>query len=391
MRKGIAPSNTVTPEQQSSLARVARLSLRMLGLVTASYVLDTAILTAFWLAGATRAAVPLAYLLAGTVTTSIFQFLFRSGLHARWRDASLTAPQMLVAILVQIAFLAWAPEMGFLFLSLLFLVYGFGILALDAGPFLRLWLVGAAGLAAALHRAEGVLYVPSETATQRLLLWVALVATLGRFVYLSTYVSRLRQKLKARSDDLSRSLRASEALAQRDGLTGVLNRRSLDLALERALAARSAHPFGIALFDLDHFKRINDGYGHAVGDEVLRRLAGAVAGWTREEDVFGRFGGEEFLLLLPDNDTATARAMVERLRTAVETLRWDDLAPGLAVTVSIGLADALPGDTRPALIQRADDALYAAKAAGRNRVVAFEPRGAHAMPPLMRTGADTPG
>ncbi|WP_426192049.1 putative bifunctional diguanylate cyclase/phosphodiesterase [Massilia sp. DWR3-1-1] len=170
---------------------------------------------------------------------------------------------------------------------------------------------------------------------------------------------------------LERALNFINELAIRDELTGVHNRRHL-LALidaERARSARAARPFCLCLLDIDFFKRINDTYGHSAGDEVLRAFAHAVQQQVRDTDSFGRYGGEEFLLMLPETPIEAAAALVERIRAAVEALRFADIDGALAMTVSIGVAQFRTGDTIAQSIARADEALYMAKARGRNRVV----------------------
>jgi diguanylate cyclase (GGDEF)-like protein len=151
-------------------------------------------------------------------------------------------------------------------------------------------------------------------------------------------------------------------LSRVDGLTGVLNRRGLEESTSEDEALT------VAMVDVDHFKRINDEHGHGTGDLVLKELAERLRGVLRNEDAVVRYGGEEFLLLLRRVRLATGAAIAERARQAVE--RPDIKVPGasLAVTVSIGVARRKPGESRDALVARADAAMYAAKRAGRNRV-----------------------
>jgi diguanylate cyclase (GGDEF)-like protein len=158
-------------------------------------------------------------------------------------------------------------------------------------------------------------------------------------------------------------------LAVTDELTGVANRRLLLERLDRDLerARRGGRPLAALMLDLDHFKRWNDELGHQKGDEVLRAVAGTLAGAVRRIDTVGRYGGEEFVVLLPDTDAAAAALVAEKLRQAVAAL---DL--GRPLTVSIGvavLADDGAGTDAPSFLRAADDALRAAKLAGRDRVV----------------------
>ena len=124
----------------------------------------------------------------------------------------------------------------------------------------------------------------------------------------------------------------------------------------------------MALIDLDWFKRINDAHGHPIGDEVLRTFAITVFANIRGIDRFGRYGGEEFLLILPETEDDAAARILDRLRMIVAELDWSALSPGMAVTISAGIATLAPDETPDGLLARADQALYSAKEAGRNRI-----------------------
>jgi diguanylate cyclase (GGDEF)-like protein len=137
---------------------------------------------------------------------------------------------------------------------------------------------------------------------------------------------------------------------------------------EIARAHRSKTPFSVALIDLDWFKGINDAYGHPTGDEVLRTFAITIFANIRTIDRFGRYGGEEFLLILPDTPHDTAARILDRQREIIAELDWSAFSPGMQVTISAGVATLLPNEAPDALLARADSALYAAKARGRNRI-----------------------
>ncbi|MDP3287686.1 MAG: sensor domain-containing diguanylate cyclase, partial [Methyloversatilis sp.] len=160
--------------------------------------------------------------------------------------------------------------------------------------------------------------------------------------------------------------------AASDALTGLPNRR--DFALRAAELMKSTKPFSVLMLDVDHFKRVNDSHGHDIGDEVLRLLARVGAATVRHRDIFARLGGEEFVVALPDTDAAQALNMGERLRAVFEEQDFDhEWKSGQPVpfTVSIGVATRVDGETDlEALLKRADQALYRAKGAGRNRVEA---------------------
>jgi diguanylate cyclase (GGDEF)-like protein len=163
-----------------------------------------------------------------------------------------------------------------------------------------------------------------------------------------------------------------EELANTDALTGALNRRRfLAVAeVELARALRHARPLGLLMLDVDHFKRINDTWGHAAGDAALVAIARTLAGTLRQQDCLARMGGEEFAILLPESPPAEASGVAERLRALCAELAWNAAEPQARLSVSIGVACLDAGDAGiPDLLRRADRALYDAKHAGRNRVV----------------------
>ncbi|HID07947.1 MAG TPA: GGDEF domain-containing protein [Armatimonadetes bacterium] len=169
-----------------------------------------------------------------------------------------------------------------------------------------------------------------------------------------------------------------ERLATTDGLTGLYEHRYFQEALENELrrGLRYKHPTSLMMIDIDHFKELNDTYGHQVGDDVLRRLAEVLRSQAREHDIVARYGGEEFALLLPVTPKEGALAAAARLRHAVEVTPFRAREETIHITVSVGIATC-PSDatTRDTLIDKADQALYAAKRRGRNRVCYFDQQG----------------
>jgi diguanylate cyclase (GGDEF)-like protein len=184
---------------------------------------------------------------------------------------------------------------------------------------------------------------------------------------LITRVEAERSRLEAeRERERARSM---EADALRDPLTGLGNRRAVAARLPTLLADAQAlrHPLALVMLDLDHFKQVNDRFGHLVGDRVLETVARILREHLRGTDLVARTGGEEFLIVLPDAAPERAAEACERIRVHIQGHDWTALAPGLSVSVSVGLASAPAYDER-ALSARADIALYQAKARGRNRV-----------------------
>jgi len=165
------------------------------------------------------------------------------------------------------------------------------------------------------------------------------------------------RRLRRRADDLARQ-------AQEDGLTGLANRRQVDSVLETW-----PRPMSLALIDVDHFKQVNDRFSHAVGDEVLRQLASIMRANCRQRELAARLGGEEFVLIVESADEADIARVAERLRAAVERFDWASVHAGLQVTISVGVARPSEVAAGPELLAVADRRLYAAKRAGRNRVV----------------------
>lgn len=177
---------------------------------------------------------------------------------------------------------------------------------------------------------------------------------------------------------LHTAMQKLEESSNRDGLTSVFNRRYVDMRLHdeiQRIERYHVEPFSVLLFDLDHFKKINDTYGHLAGDEVLREVARRTQAVLREPDVFGRYGGEEFILILPQTDAEGARAAAERIRFEIAA---DSVTSGddkITVTASIGVSEFVPGvTTAEAVVAQADTALYASKHAGRNRVTVYSPQ-----------------
>lgn len=155
----------------------------------------------------------------------------------------------------------------------------------------------------------------------------------------------------------------TRALSLHDPLTGFANRRHMGIIIDDNLsrARRFGTPFAIIMFDIDHFKKYNDTYGHDAGDDILVKTANVVSSQLREIDLKVRFGGEEFIVLLPDTAEALSLDVAERIRKAVEQ--------EVAITISLGVATYQEGDTQESLIRRGDDAMYRAKHQGRNCVV----------------------
>ena len=309
---------------------------------------------------------------AGIVTlVGLFFVVFRTGFNRRFADPSLTAEQCGAAI-VFLAYVMYHAGPARSALMLFYLVAMLvGVPRLDANRLLVLALVAIGAHGIVLHAT----YVrnPLMDVRPAFIEFGVLVIVLPWFAVMGGYVNRLRVRLSESNRELRRAFEHIEELAIRDELTGAFNRRFLmeALAQERSRAERLSEAFSLCMIDLDHFKGINDSFGHAAGDAVLRHFAALGPRGLRGIDTFGRYGGEEFLLVLPGTGREGALAVAQRVRAATEAAAFPGLPPGRRVTVSVGVATYARGEELQALLARADKALYQAKAAGRNQVMAL--------------------
>lgn len=280
---------------------------------------------------------------------------------------------------------AWVAWLGYpLWIAFAVLLGSLISIALYQGP------VGAAR--AAVSIVAGALAVMALhgftfTPDTHLLTTALAMSSLGIYLLLVAEAARqrglklrnAREALRLKEQALQRQLHTNQSLQQqlleqanRDALTGLFNRRYLDATMLRELARcqRESQPLSLLVLDIDRFKQVNDRHGHPAGDEVLRQVAQVLAAGARQSDVVCRYGGEEYVVLLPNMTSHTAQVRAEAYRAAVQALPIPFGPDTLHVTLSIGVAT-FPqhGQTAQALIQQADTALYQAKEHGRNRVV----------------------
>jgi len=233
------------------------------------------------------------------------------------------------------------------------------------------------------RRKDGVLYYEEETITPVL----DRQGNVTHFIAIKLDVTERKQKeeelrlareeLERANLDLKIAFEHEKRLAHTDSLTGINNRRHvLELAVhEFEVARRYMQPLSVIMFDLDHFKDVNDTFGHAIGDRMLQCVAKAARSQLRDVDLIGRYGGEEFVIILPVTSAHQAGLLAERIRAGVESLRVETDKGLASVTLSIGIAEMFhaPRDgSVDDMIRRADEALYVAKKAGRNCVVIFD-------------------
>lgn len=192
---------------------------------------------------------------------------------------------------------------------------------------------------------------------------------------LNAHRELLEQEVRERTQDLEKAYQKLEAISKTDELTGLPNRRDMNetIANEVERTRRTQKPFCFIFMDIDHFKNINDTYGHACGDAVLKSVARTIRGLLRKYDVFARYGGEEFLTLLPETDLPGATVVAERFRAQVEkmSVSYGDLTIKVTITLGVSKYDSRLGAERS--IQLADKALYQGKEGGRNQVIVWKP------------------
>lgn len=295
----------------------------------------------------------------------------RSGYTARFQDSGLVQPQMMwAASAVVICYLLNPPLRAALLQALCF-IHMFGLFTLRPR---QLMVTGGASIVMLLIMLTVMVNQGGVTfhVAQESVKVVFACFIVGLITWMSIIHSRARGRLSQRKKHLALAVAQVHELVTRDALTGLFNRKHMQELLERERVRhmRTGQPFCVALIDLDHFKRINDTHGHQVGDEVLCSFAKAAQGTLRETDTMGRWGGEEFLVLMPDTALVPdAEVAMARLRTLLLTQGLAASQPALRVTFSAGVAAHHVDHKVDQTVAQADQALYAAKGAGRNRTV----------------------
>jgi diguanylate cyclase (GGDEF)-like protein len=300
-------------------------------------------------------------------TFLMFYLLVRSGWSQRFRDPVLALPHSLIAVMISMG--AYA-SLGDIRANVVLLVAQIVVLSMfRLQPRQVLWLgittVAMLGCCIVFVSYRDPVHYKATTGWSHFVLAGSALLSLS---LIGKWVSDMRVRIASQARELSDAIGTLQQMATTDMLTGTLNRRMLTELLENEHKQweRSGKAFCVALIDIDHFKQVNDQWGHAVGDVVLRRLVEASRPQMRQVDKLGRWGGEEFLLMLPHVRLDSAAVAADRLRANFEAQRFDE-APGLRVTLSVGVAEVRRGESLEHTIDRADAALYAAKQAGRNR------------------------
>ncbi|KQC05952.1 MAG: hypothetical protein APR62_08870 [Smithella sp. SDB] len=345
------------------------LRLRRFFVTFAVYILNISISYFAYLAGIVdlRALYGLGIIVL-TINVVLF-IVFRSDLNLRMSDPSLTTIQMCAAILVVMYAMYYGYKVQGLLFSMYILILLFGIFRLYTSQFL--FISGFALLTYGIDIGLLKIFRPLDIDLKiELFKWFGLAVVLISVSFIGGNISSLRRELSVSRRKLQSSLTVIREMAIHDDLTGFFNRTHLmDLIeTESNRSIRTGDVFSLAMIDIDKFKNINDTYGHQTGDYVLKTFASVLRSVLRKTDFCGRYGGEEFLVVLTQTDLQAAQIFAERIRDCVEKSLFPSLGPDSKVTVSIGLTAYKMQENIERTIARADEALYMAKNGGRNRV-----------------------
>ena len=325
------------------------------------------------------------FALCALLGVAVFYFLVHRGWNLRLRDPSLAFGQLVFAISLGVLTMS---QMTTPASRALLALTGMVPISYAASSLGRRHLLLAMGIAAVECALMTAFLLSGESnpetrAQEMALLAIILAAILQVCLYGSVQAS-LRAKVRERTESLNQAMHylalsnaelkmerdTAARQAIRDELTGVFNRRHLEaeMGVQVARSERRGSPLTVALLDIDHFKEINDRFGHQAGDAALRHVTEVMGRSIRGVDIFGRYGGEEFLLLMPDTPIDKAQVLCNRLRDAVRLTRPDALHETDSITLSGGVAQHQTGESPDGVIHRADLALYEAKASGRDRI-----------------------
>lgn len=299
-----------------------------------------------------------------------FYVTLRAGWNLRWSDPALTMPQMVFAMVSLTLAYGINPPVRGMMTMIMALVLVFGAFTLPPRRCSQLSWLSVVALAVVML--QSAIRAPSlfepRIEVFHFFLSGLVLPVIGK---LAGELSKLRAQQQVQKKELRAALEKVHRLATRDELTGLPNRRQILelLAHEERKALRQGAPLCICMIDIDHFKRVNDTLGHQAGDEALQRFSTILSLGLRAGDVLARWGGEEFMLLLPGTSIEDAAEVLERLRKRCDDPAQWLASPHLRVTFSAGLSVHISGEPAQLAIARADAALYQAKKLGRNRVV----------------------
>jgi len=343
-------------------------------LVTVVSMVQSGALLLFAAAGTLPAWTALSFLALSGGSALAFLVYCTSGSNRHSREARTTIPLLVVSGILQLVFLALVPRLTIVFLLAIQVLFGFSLLKLRPEHAQKSWAAYGFATGMIMLFLKDHLGYPGASTLEFALLWAIFFLAMRALAMLAGEFQRLRNALVEARRQVRTAENRAEQLVRHDPLTSVLNRRALMEILEGELqrARRTGHPFCFATLDLDHFKAINDRYGHATGDAVLKTISDTSVRLLRALDRFGRLDGAEFGIVLPATWLDQGTIAMSRLTKAVNGQNWDGIAPGLMLTFSAGLTTNAPNDTAESIFLRAEKAMRQAKNEGRNRVVQME-------------------
>ncbi len=305
------------------------------------------------------------------ISINIFLYLiFRTGLNKKFTDPSLTFLQMTIAALAAMVAIYYTNDIRGIMLVAYIVTILFGVFSFSLIQYFVFTIFSVSCYATVILL---LLNNHPDTITLQveILQLVVFTTVLTWFSMVGSYMRKIRTKLSTTNYRLNNALSTIRELAIHDDLTQAYNRRQMyeELKREKAKADRSGDIFSIALFDLDHFKKINDTYGHLKGDDVLKHLIHSVSHEIREIDSIYRYGGEEFVIIMSDTDAKGAEECACRIQNAIKHLKFPGFSESFCITISTGITTYQPFESIDALIARSDSAMYKAKSLGRNQVV----------------------
>ena len=367
---------TMKPRQgtETRIEKLSRSVRRTQIAIGLAYLYDAAILFGFYFAGFVKIHVPVSFVGACVLVFAAVGWAHRSGWSRRLNDPTLFLPQQFFAITIALAMAIMAPQIGFQPFATLLAISAFSFMAPNTRSLIACWSAGAAASVAVIFYLGPRLSMPTSTLAGQALTGTVVIGLLARCIWIATFFRGLRLRLKEKNSELNALIERIEFISNRDELTGLANRRSVTCWLDEQIAAvgRTGAPLSIALLDLDHFKKINDSFGHPIGDRALQEFSRIAAAALRRTDRVGRYGGEEFLVVLVGTPLHEATVPLERVRNKLAAHDWNEVKTDLRLTITIGAAQYIPGESVERLIGRADMALYLGKEGGRDRVVLDE-------------------
>ena len=304
----------------------------------------------------------------------LLYLIFRTGLNKKFADPSLTFPQMALAALAAMVGIYYTDNIRGVMLVAYIVTILFGVFRFNIIQYLLFTVFSVVSYGTVIVL---LLNNHPETITLQIeiLQLVVFATVLTWFSMVGSYMRKIRKRLSATNYRLNNALSTIRELAIHDDLTQAYNRRQLfeELKREKAKADRNGSIFSIALFDLDHFKKINDTYGHLKGDDVLKHLIHSVRHEIREIDSISRYGGEEFVIIMSGTNAKGAEEFAYRIKNNIKNLKFPGFTESFRMTISTGITTYQPVESIDDLIARSDSAMYKAKSMGRNQVVIENP------------------